>query len=130
MEVAYSRQLLVCLSSTSAGEPGELEYVSLTRAQRARAVILVGSRSDDVAAREALRGEIGAFQRAGGRAVCVGQDLLGVDTIMPENAAGAESLPRPSSRRGTADRRPRGSAGCSPRGTGCRLHAACALVGS
>src|ERR1022692_2495252 len=92
MEVAYSRQLLVCLSSTSAGEPGELEYVSLMRAQRARAVILVGSRSDDVAARGALRGEIEAFQRAGGRAVCVGQDLLGVDTIMPENAAGADSL--------------------------------------
>jgi LacI family transcriptional regulator len=82
----------VCLSSTSAGEPGELEYVSLMRAQRARAVILVGSRSDDVAAREALRGEIEAFRRAGGRAVCVGQDLLGVDTIMPENAAGADSL--------------------------------------
>jgi LacI family transcriptional regulator len=92
MEVADARQLLVCLSSTSAGEPGELEYVSLMRAQRARAVILVGSRSDDVAAREALRGEIGAFQRAGGRAVCIGQDLLGVDTIMPENAAGAHSL--------------------------------------
>ena len=92
MEVAYSRQLLVCLSSTSAGEPGELEYVSLMRAQRARAVILVGSRSDDVAARGALRGEIEAFRRAGGRAVCVGQDLLGVDTIMPENAAGADSL--------------------------------------
>ena len=92
MEVAYDRQLLVCLSSTSAGEPGEREYVSLMRAQRARAVILVGSRSDDVAARDDLREEIGAFRRAGGRAVCVGQDLLGVDTIMPENVAGAESL--------------------------------------
>src|ERR1017187_8068756 len=67
MEVAYSRQLLVCLSSTSAGEPGELEYVSLMRAQRARAGLLVGSRSDDVAARGALRGGIQAFQRAGGR---------------------------------------------------------------
>ena len=92
MGVAYARQLLVCLSSTSAGEPGEREYVSLMRAQRARAVILVGSRSDDVAAREALRGEIEAFRRTGGRVVAVGQDLLGVDTVMPENAVGAEAL--------------------------------------
>jgi LacI family transcriptional regulator len=62
------------------------------RAQRARAVILIGSRSDDVAARDALRAEIAAFTRSGGRAVCVGQDLLGVDTILPENAAGAQAL--------------------------------------
>jgi LacI family transcriptional regulator len=58
MEVADSRHLLVCLSSTSAGEPGEREYVSLMRAQRARALILVGSRSDDVAARGRLGEEI------------------------------------------------------------------------
>ncbi len=92
MEIAYSRQLLVCLSSTAAGEAGEREYVSLMSAQRARAVILIGSRSDDVAARDGLREEIEAFRRAHGRVVCVGQDLLGVDTIMPENASGAESL--------------------------------------
>jgi LacI family transcriptional regulator len=70
----------------------EREDVTLMRAQRARAVILIGSRSDDTAAREALRAEIAAFTRSGGRAVCVGQDLLGVDTILPENAAGAEAL--------------------------------------
>ncbi len=91
---AYERELLVCISSTSAGEGGEREYVSLMRAQRAHAVILVGSRTDDLAAREALGAEVAAFTRAGGRAVCVGQDLLGVDTIMPENAAGAGALAR------------------------------------
>ena len=63
-------------------------------AQRARAVILIGSRSDDERARAGLAAEISAFTRSGGRAVCVGQDLLGVDTIMPENAAGAEALAR------------------------------------
>jgi LacI family transcriptional regulator len=94
MEVAYSRGLLVCISSTAAGEEGEREYVSLMRAQRARAVILIGSRSDDERARADLAAEITAFTRDGGRAVCIGQDLLGVDTIMPENAAGAEALAR------------------------------------
>jgi len=94
IEAAAARHLLVCISSTSATEAAEREYVALMRAQRARAVILVGSRSDDARAREALRAEIAAFTRSGGRAVAVGQDLLGVDTILPENAAGAEALAR------------------------------------
>jgi LacI family transcriptional regulator len=94
IEVADTRQLLVCMSSTPADEAAEREYVALMRAQRARAVILIGSRTDDENARDALRAEIAAFTRSGGRAVCVGQDLLGVDTILPENAAGAEALAR------------------------------------
>jgi LacI family transcriptional regulator len=92
IEAAEARGLLVCMSSTSATEAAEREYVALMRAQRARAVILIGSRSDDAAAREALRAEIAAFTGSGGRAVAVGQDLLGVDTILPENAAGAQAL--------------------------------------
>ena len=92
IEVADARQLLVCMSHASATEAAEQEYVALMRAQRARAVILIGSRSDDAAARDALRAEIAAFTGSGGRAVCVGQDLLGVDTIQPENSAGAQAL--------------------------------------
>jgi LacI family transcriptional regulator len=92
IEVAEARRLLVCMSSTSATEAAEREYVALMRAQRARAVILIGSRTDDIAGQDALRTEIAAFTRSGGRAVAVGQDLLGVDTIRPENAAGAEAL--------------------------------------
>jgi len=94
IEVADARGLLVCMSSTAATEAAEREYVALMHAQRARAVILIGSRSDDAPARDALRGQIAAFTRSGGRAVCVGQDLLGVDTILPENAAGADALAR------------------------------------
>ena len=94
IEAAEARQLLVCMSSTAATEVAEREYVALMRAQRARAVILIGSRTDDIAAREALRAEIAAFTGSGGRAVAVGQDMLGVDTVLPENAAGAEALAR------------------------------------
>jgi LacI family transcriptional regulator len=92
IEVAEARQLLVCISSTPAAEAAEREYVALMRAQRARAVILIGSRTDDEQARAALKAEVTAFTRSGGRAVCVGQDLLGVDTVRPENAAGAYAL--------------------------------------
>jgi LacI family transcriptional regulator len=98
IEVAAAQQLLVCMSSTPVGGTGravevaEREYVALMRAQRARAVVVIGSRSDDAEATAALRAEIAAFTGSGGRAACVGQDLLGVDTIQPENAAGAEAL--------------------------------------
>jgi LacI family transcriptional regulator len=93
MDVAHAERLLVCLSSTAA-ETGEREYVALMRSQRARAVILVGSRTDDQAALAGLRAEIAAFTGTGGRAACIGQDLLGIDTILPGNAAGAEALGR------------------------------------
>src|SRR5215467_7825058 len=92
--VADARGLLVCMSSTPANEAAEREYVSLMRAQRARAVILIGSRTDDAAARASLSEEVAAFGRQGGRTVCVGQPLLSVDTIRPENAAGADALAR------------------------------------
>jgi len=94
MDVAHPLQLLVCLSSTTDHEAGEREYVALMRAQRARAVIIIGSRSGDQAMLTALRAEITAFTRSGGRVACVGQDLLGIDTILPQNAAGAEALAR------------------------------------
>ena len=94
IETASRSRLLVCMSAAAANEAAEREYVSLMRAQRARAVILIGSRTDDAAERAALGTEVAAFIRQGGRAVCVGQPLLGVDTIAPENAAGAGALAR------------------------------------
>jgi len=94
IEIAEDAGLLVCMSSTAAHEEAEREYVALMRSQRARAVVLVGSRSDNAAGRDALRAELAAFTRTGGRAACVGQDLLGVDTVLPENRAGAEALAR------------------------------------
>jgi len=94
IEAAGARELLVSMSAAPASEAAEREYVALMRAQRARAVVLVGSRTDDAAARAALGEELAAFARQGGRAVCVGQPLLGVDTIVPENAAGADALAR------------------------------------
>jgi LacI family transcriptional regulator len=94
MDVTHPLQLLVCLSSTTEREAGEREYVALMRAQRARAVIIIGSRSGDQAMLAALRAEITAFTSSGGRVACIGQDLLDIDTILPENAAGAEALAR------------------------------------
>jgi LacI family transcriptional regulator len=92
MDVARPLRLLVCLSSTTEHEAGERKYVALMRSQRARAVIIIGSRSDDPVMLAELRAEIAAFTRSGGRVACIGQDLLDIDTILPENAAGAAAL--------------------------------------
>ena len=91
IEATDAQQFLVCISRTS-GEREEREHVSLMRAQRARAVVLIGSRSGNAAAREALRAEVDAFVAGGGRVACIGQDLLGAETIMPENEGGAAAL--------------------------------------
>ena len=70
----------------------EYAYVSLMRSMRARALIIAGSRSDDQQGHRALADELAAFQRGGGRAVCIGQPLPGIDTVAPENEAGARAL--------------------------------------
>jgi LacI family transcriptional regulator len=93
IEATDAQQFMVCISRTS-GEQEEREHVSLMRAQRARAVVLIGSRSGNAATREALAAEVEAFVAGGGRVACIGQDLLGADTIMPENEAGAAELAR------------------------------------
>jgi LacI family transcriptional regulator len=94
MDVAYAGSMVVSLTSTSADTDRELEYVAMMRAQRARGVVLIGSRTDDVRATGELRTELRAFARSGGRVVCVGQDLLDVDTVMVQNADGARDLAR------------------------------------
>jgi LacI family transcriptional regulator len=70
----------------------ELAYVAMMRSMRARALVIAGSRSDDRGGYQALCDELAAFERGGGRAVCIGQPLLGIDTVAPENEAGAETL--------------------------------------
>jgi len=75
------------------GDAGrEHAYVSMMRSMRARAVVIAGSRSDNHNSHQALRDELEAFERGGGRAVCIGQPLLGIDTVAPENEVGAQAL--------------------------------------
>jgi len=94
MEVAYAGSMVVALTSTSAQPDRELAFVAMMRAQRARALVLVGSRTDDAGATGGLRAELRAYTRSGGRVVCVGQDVLGVDTVRPQNVDGARDLAR------------------------------------
>jgi LacI family transcriptional regulator len=92
LAVTDQQRLIVSLG-TAFGDPvRELEYVSLLRAQRARSIILIGSRTTDTSSTAALAAQLGAFVSGGGRAACIGQNKLGVDSVVPENAAGARRL--------------------------------------
>ena len=102
IEVADARQLLVCMSSTAATEAAEREYVALMRAQRARAVILIGSRTDDTAAREALRAEIDAFTGSGGRAVASARTCSAWTRSCRRTRPAPRRWPAPWSRSATA----------------------------
>ena len=89
---ADERGLIVSLGSTLASAERELDHVALLRAQRARALILAGSRTTNAAQTRRLAREVQAFRSAGGRVACISQPLLGTDTVEPENAAGARAL--------------------------------------
>ncbi|MEJ7741164.1 MAG: hypothetical protein WKF73_00675 [Nocardioidaceae bacterium] len=62
------------------------------RGQRACAVILAGSRTEDPSQIGHLRAELAAFEAAGGRVALISQNRLPVDTVLTENRASARNL--------------------------------------
>ncbi|MEV5976351.1 LacI family DNA-binding transcriptional regulator [Streptomyces sp. NPDC052114] len=92
---AAERGLLVMLAGTFR-EPGrEIAYVSMLRAQRARAILLIGSGFQDPSWERQLDAELGPYARAGGRVAVVSRHRsLRVDTVLPENREGAAALAR------------------------------------
>jgi LacI family transcriptional regulator len=92
MAAADEHGLIVSLGSTLASAERELDYVAMLRAQRARALVLAGSRTSNPAQTRRLAREVQAFRSSGGRVACVSQPLLGIDTVQPENEAGARAL--------------------------------------
>ncbi|SDM70066.1 LacI family DNA-binding transcriptional regulator [Allokutzneria albata] len=90
--VAEEAGLIVVLGTTSREPDRELALLSTLRAHRARAVVLVGTRTTDDAATRKLADEVEAFQKQGGRVACVSQAHLPADTVVPANAQGAHDL--------------------------------------
>lgn len=92
IEAADRSGLAVTLASTQHDVSRESTLVALMRHQRARALILAGSRTDESVEMELVRGEIEQFRAAGGTVALIGQPVLGVDTVVIENRAGAAAL--------------------------------------
>lgn len=94
IEVATRGGALVMLGSTFRSPEREIEYVSALRAQRARAILLVGSGFADPEYQRAMRTELENYRDAGGRYAFVSHHDLPGDAVLPENRAGGAAIAR------------------------------------
>ena len=92
MHAADERGLVTTLSDTRRDPARELRYVARLRRQRARAVVVVGSRSTDRTHQGALQREIDLLREDGARVALISQRMLDADTVVVENRAGARAL--------------------------------------
>lgn len=92
IRAAADHDVALTVTSTNRDARRELEFVRLLRQQRARALVLAGSRIDDHRALQELTEELGLFQDMGSHATVIGQDRLEVDTVVIDNRGGARDL--------------------------------------
>ncbi|WP_444664509.1 LacI family DNA-binding transcriptional regulator [Cellulomonas sp. CW35] len=95
--------LQVILASTEQDPSREVEIVGLLRRQRARAIVIAGSRYDDEGTANALRDALDEYRTSGGAAAVVGQPVLGTDAVHVANVDGARALARALHGRGYRD---------------------------
>ncbi|MFI0445700.1 LacI family DNA-binding transcriptional regulator [Actinomadura sp. 6N118] len=95
MRAAAEHGQLVMLASTNRDPAREVEYIAMLRAQRARAILLIGSGFEDRGWERSMAAELDPYQRAGGRVAVVSRHRsLKVDAVVPENREGAAALAR------------------------------------
>lgn len=95
MRAAAEHGLLVMLASTFRDPTREIAYVAMLRAQRARAILLIGSGFEDRDWERSMNAELAPYLRAGGRVAVVSRHRsLRVDAVLPRNREGAAALAR------------------------------------
>jgi len=92
IEAAEDQGLAVTIATTGRRPGAERECVARLRRQRARAIVLVGSRTSDRVETARLGEELGAYAAAGGRVAAITQPVLPVATLAIENRSGAQEL--------------------------------------
>ncbi len=92
MAAAAERDLIVTVAATLWDPEAEIRHVEALRRQRARAVILAGSRFTDDRLSERLAHELAAIAASGGRAATIGQALPPTPALILDNVAGARRL--------------------------------------
>ncbi|QRP48139.1 LacI family DNA-binding transcriptional regulator [Amycolatopsis sp. FDAARGOS 1241] len=93
MKVANAGGLLVMLADTFRDPDREVAYVSALRAQRASAIVLIGSSFEDRSWERAMAAELEPYRRGGGQVAAVSRHRgLKVDTVQPDNRGGAAAL--------------------------------------
>ncbi|QLQ35756.2 LacI family DNA-binding transcriptional regulator [Micromonospora robiginosa] len=95
MRIAGANDLLVMLASTFRDPEREIAYVSMLRAERAPAILLIGSGFEDARWERAMEAELKPYLDGGGRVAVVSRHRsLKVDSVLPENRAGAAAMAR------------------------------------
>ncbi|GAB3473672.1 LacI family DNA-binding transcriptional regulator [Amycolatopsis cihanbeyliensis] len=92
MREARASTVLVTLGDTQRDPAEELAYVRAFRSNRARAIVIVGSRTSHRAINDELAAELARFSSEGGRAVAVTQPRVPIDVIAVDNRGGAAGL--------------------------------------
>jgi LacI family transcriptional regulator len=92
IRAAEQHHLVVTMACTFGKEERELDYVAALRSQRARAVIVAGSRVQDRELIDRLGAEVRSFEQSGGRVAFISQRKIAADTVVLENRAGARAL--------------------------------------
>lgn len=92
IRVADEQGVLTTLADTRRDPRREIDYLSALRGQRARAVIVVGSRVRDRELQLSFAHELAAYRASGGRVAVISQPKLDADTIAIENRAGSRDL--------------------------------------
>ncbi len=92
MAAAATRNLIVTVSSTLSDPLAEVRHVESLRRQRARAIILAGSRFNDPESAGRLAEEIIGYAVGGGHVAVVGQHRLPMNTIEIDNTGSARRL--------------------------------------
>ena len=91
---AAERDLIVTIASTLSDPFVEIRHIEALRRQRAKAVILAGSRFNDAESSERLADEMLGFSVGGGHVAVIGQHTLPLNTIVIDNAGSAARLAR------------------------------------
>ncbi|WP_412540877.1 LacI family DNA-binding transcriptional regulator [Longispora sp. K20-0274] len=94
LAVAEEYRMRVVIASTGTDPDVAAAHLAALRGQRARAAILVGSRTTSDAGEARLAEEVEQFTSAGGRAASVGQPGLPAHTLCPDNTGGGAAVGR------------------------------------
>jgi LacI family transcriptional regulator len=100
MRGAAEEGLIVTVATAHHDTGSETEIVRTMRAQRARAIILTGSRTNDAAAQAELERQLTDYLATGGRVVLISQPLASFDVVELANRQGAADLARVLADRG------------------------------
>ena len=92
LAAAAEKGLIVTIGASGSDPESEVRLIESLRRQRARAVILAGSRFTESPAQRWLTDEVAAIQAGGGRVVTIGQDQLHTDAVVVDNVGGARDL--------------------------------------